>query len=221
MANRIQLRRDTAANWSRIDPTLADGEPGLEIDTGKFKFGDGNSTWQQLLYVVNAAELINGSNIVVLEDNGALSVPGPITSQAVGVPTISSNTSINLTAAGRVSITNSPLQLAGYTNVSNITAVDGDIIYNTATFKFQGFARGNWVDLNTSVNNNISTTVVQPILSLNVDGGGAYEIYETALQAADGGRASARFGIGDISYDGSMANTTFTNADQILNGGGA
>jgi hypothetical protein len=221
MANRIQLRRDTAANWTRVDPILSDGEPGLEVDTGKFKFGDGNSTWQQLTYVVNAAELINGSNVVVLEDNGTLSIPGELVSTAVGTPTFSSNTSINLTAANRVNITSSPLRLAGYSSVGNITAVDGDIIYNTTTYKFQGYAQGAWIDLNTVINNNTSNVVIGPILSLNVDGGGAYEIYETALQAADGGRSSTRFGLSDVTYDGSMANITFTNADQILNGGGA
>ena len=39
MANRIQLRRDTSANWATINPILADGEPGLEIDTNKIKYG--------------------------------------------------------------------------------------------------------------------------------------------------------------------------------------
>ena len=50
MADRIQLRRDTAANWAAVNPVLADGEIGLEQDTGQFKVGNGMSTWTSLPY---------------------------------------------------------------------------------------------------------------------------------------------------------------------------
>ena len=53
MATKIQLRRDTAANWSSLNPVLAQGEPGLELDTSNLKIGDGVKTWSQLDYVVN------------------------------------------------------------------------------------------------------------------------------------------------------------------------
>jgi len=33
----LQLRRDTAANWTTNNPTLAAGEIGIETDTLKFK----------------------------------------------------------------------------------------------------------------------------------------------------------------------------------------
>lgn len=46
----IQLRNDTAANWESNDPILALGELGLELDTNKFKFGDGSSNWSELAY---------------------------------------------------------------------------------------------------------------------------------------------------------------------------
>lgn len=44
MATRIQLRRDTAANWVSANPILRPGEIGIETDTLKFKIGNG-STW--------------------------------------------------------------------------------------------------------------------------------------------------------------------------------
>jgi hypothetical protein len=53
MANRIQLRRDTAANWASVNPVLADGEPGLEWDTNKIKYGDGITSWDGLSYAGN------------------------------------------------------------------------------------------------------------------------------------------------------------------------
>jgi hypothetical protein len=49
MAVRIQLRNDTAANWTAANPVLAAGEFGLETDTNQFKIGDGSSTWNQIV----------------------------------------------------------------------------------------------------------------------------------------------------------------------------
>jgi len=48
MANRIQLRRDTTANWNSVDPVLADGEPGYDIVTNELRIGNGSNTWSQL-----------------------------------------------------------------------------------------------------------------------------------------------------------------------------
>lgn len=46
----IQVRRDTAANFTSGDPTLASGEPAVETDTGRLKFGDGSTAWTSLPY---------------------------------------------------------------------------------------------------------------------------------------------------------------------------
>jgi lysophospholipase L1-like esterase len=50
MANRIQYRRDTAANWTAANPVLALGEPAWETDTKKRKIGDGATAWNSLGY---------------------------------------------------------------------------------------------------------------------------------------------------------------------------
>ena len=47
----IQSRRDTAANWTSTNPTLAAGEFGLETDTLKLKLGNGTAAWNSLAYV--------------------------------------------------------------------------------------------------------------------------------------------------------------------------
>lgn len=46
----IQLRRDTAANWTSVNPILASGEIGYETDLNRFKVGDGTNTWSALNY---------------------------------------------------------------------------------------------------------------------------------------------------------------------------
>lgn len=50
MATQIQLRRGTAAEWTSANPTLAEGEIGLELDTSKFKIGNGSDNWTTLDY---------------------------------------------------------------------------------------------------------------------------------------------------------------------------
>jgi hypothetical protein len=47
---RLQLRRDTAANWTSANPTLAEGEIGIETDTEQFKIGNGADAWDDLIY---------------------------------------------------------------------------------------------------------------------------------------------------------------------------
>ena len=46
----IQLRRDTAANWTAENPVLAAGEIGIETNTLKAKVGDGATAWNSLSY---------------------------------------------------------------------------------------------------------------------------------------------------------------------------
>lgn len=50
MATRMQQRRGTAAQWTSANPVLAAGEIGFEIDTYKFKIGDGINQWGDLDY---------------------------------------------------------------------------------------------------------------------------------------------------------------------------
>lgn len=50
MSTTIQFRRGVAAAWASANPTLAEGELGLELDTGLFKIGNGSSAWLALPY---------------------------------------------------------------------------------------------------------------------------------------------------------------------------
>jgi len=59
MANRIQLRRDIAADWTSTNPILALGEKGLETDTLKEKVGDGVTAWNSLAYWNDSSGLVS------------------------------------------------------------------------------------------------------------------------------------------------------------------
>lgn len=53
---RIQSRRGTSVQWDVANTVLASGEKGFETDTGKFKIGDGVTTWSDLPYFINEGQ---------------------------------------------------------------------------------------------------------------------------------------------------------------------
>lgn len=61
---RILIRRDTAANWTAANPTLAAGELGGETDTGKLKLGNGSTAWNSLAYQGGVTS-VNGQTGVI------------------------------------------------------------------------------------------------------------------------------------------------------------
>jgi hypothetical protein len=78
----IQVRRDTAANWTSVNPTLAAGEQGFETDTGKFKIGTGSTAWTSLLYATDASD-ITGATLASNVVSSSLTSVGTLTSLAV------------------------------------------------------------------------------------------------------------------------------------------
>lgn len=94
---KIQLRRDTAANWSTNNPTPSAGEPCFETDTGKLKIGDGATAYNDLAYQGGGDSLVKSvdSNFSV-SDTGELSL-----SNAINVGTsVTAGTIIGSTAVG-------------------------------------------------------------------------------------------------------------------------
>tara|TARA_R100001244_G_scaffold131649_1_gene105250 strand:- start:691 stop:2493 length:1803 start_codon:yes stop_codon:yes gene_type:complete len=81
MASIIQSRRDTAANWTSVNPVLAQGEKGYETDSigsseAKYKIGDGLSDWASLDYQGTgggAVDSVNGQTGVVVLDTSDIS----------------------------------------------------------------------------------------------------------------------------------------------------
>lgn len=49
----FQFKRGMSEAWARNNPVLEAGEPGFELDTGKFKIGKGSIPWNDLDYVAD------------------------------------------------------------------------------------------------------------------------------------------------------------------------
>lgn len=55
MAVKLQLRRDTTANWSASNPVLAEGEIGIDTTLREAKVGNGVTAWNSLAFGFSAA----------------------------------------------------------------------------------------------------------------------------------------------------------------------
>lgn len=131
MASRIQTRRDTAANWTSVNPVLAPGEAGLETDTGLEKIGDGTTAWTSLRYAFSGAYAQSRTALAptfgglrkisayahypsFVHIGGKILCVGDSTTQGVGAPT-----------ANAVNVGSYPAQLVARLNALGLPAVKG------------------------------------------------------------------------------------------------
>ena len=84
MAVVIQLRRDTAANWTTANPTLAQGEMGVETDTSKYKIGDGSTAWTSLAYSSRPSTAISTTTLTAKGDLLVATANGTVARLGVG-----------------------------------------------------------------------------------------------------------------------------------------
>ena len=73
----FQWRRDSALDWASINPVLREGEPGLELDTNKFKVGDGSTAWNDLPYYLDENAVTSIVQGWVTPGVGPQGDPGP------------------------------------------------------------------------------------------------------------------------------------------------
>jgi len=120
MANRIQLRRGGAQEWANANPTLAQGELGIELDTGRIKIGDGVSPWNTLRYERPVESTSNTANTLVQRDADGNFSAGTITATIIG----------NASTAARLASTRQ-IQLSGDVTASGV--FDGSQNLNLST----------------------------------------------------------------------------------------
>ena len=150
MTSRLQNRRDTAANWTTNNPTLAAGEIGYETDTAKFKIGTGSANWSTLGYTQN------GTVTSIVAGTGLSG--GTITS--TGTVAIDTATTVDKTTAQ--TLTNKTLTAPIISTISNT----GTLTLPTSTDTLVGKATSDTLTnkiltsptVNTATNNGLSSS---------------------------------------------------------------
>ena len=150
MADLIQIRRDTAANWTSANPTLAQGELGVETNTSKIKVGDGSTAWSSLGYLIDAGGYITAASTSTLT-NKTINYANNTLTGVVGVTATQTLTNKTLT---------SPV-LGGTT-----TTASGNIVLSPATqileVKGDGSSVEGQIKLNCHANTHGQTVKSQP-----------------------------------------------------------
>lgn len=76
MVTKLKIRRDNSTVWKHINPVLEQGEPAVELDTGKMKIGDGERPYVELPYTSSTTEgtptIAWGDITGTIASNGAL-----------------------------------------------------------------------------------------------------------------------------------------------------
>ena len=157
MATKIQVRRDTAANWTSANTVLSEGEIGYEIDTGYMKIGDGTTAWAALSYFSPNPVDDNTTytySVAQAGSDATMTLAG--TDATNDVVTLIAGTQLTLTVAGdNVTVDVDP-DLANYSNatsafISDITAqaigslsdVDVSAVANGSVLSYNSTS-GNW-----------------------------------------------------------------------------
>ena len=172
MADRIQIRRDTASNWTSVNPVLADGEIGLERDTSQFKIGNGTAPWSSLPYGGIQGPAASYGNIIgILADQtdlqAALDVKSPLAN-----PVFTGN----VTLGG--SLTETVLTLS--TTLEALNPLDGTLqlhVLNGNTTYTDALLNGQAMTL--MIDDGAGYTVTWPVLKW-VNGGGFAPTLATA-----------------------------------------
>jgi len=183
---KILLRNDTAANWTTKNTVLGKGEMGIEIDTGKFKFGDGTTVWGSLGYagtVVSASATnghinIDGTDTTVYTLPVGATVIGGVKTTASGAGTVA------IDSVGAMALNNSGVTAGTYTKLTvgasgvvtaatDITADDVPTLTiakisdaGTAASKDVGTSSGNVPILN--ANGKLDSTIIPAVAITDV-----------------------------------------------------
>jgi len=153
------------------DLGISDGTVGQVLTTD----GSGAFTFQDPATGDSNGNFTIGSSIIDTDDSSGITITPPVTtssdltvqndltvrntayannfvSTSTGSPTIDSATTINLSSQDGTIVSGGPFRLPSYTNTQRdaLSAVDGDMIYNTQDNKIQAYINGTWRRLDDS-----------------------------------------------------------------------
>lgn len=97
----FRIRRDTASNWTSTNPVLKLGEPGLETNTRRIKYGDGSTPWNSLGYsAVQWADITGKPTITSFGEDLIDSADATAARSTLGLGALATQGAGNLPALG-------------------------------------------------------------------------------------------------------------------------
>jgi hypothetical protein len=151
MAQQIQFRRGTSAEWAAADPILAQGEIGVDLDGNRFKVGTGLTSWNYLDYaavfdvvdqptthpiVYPTFARGSGSTYAGIATSGTKSVVYIPSTGNLGIGTVNPTTKLQVGGTVKATsfvgdgslITGIPLSAISDVNTSNLSGTSTDYI---------------------------------------------------------------------------------------------
>jgi hypothetical protein len=190
MATQIQLRRDTATNWTANNPILAECEIGIETDglgtdTVLKKIGNGVDNWSTLPYESTgggggAVDSVNGKNGVVVLDTG--DIPSVTDKKYV--------TDAEKTVIGNTS----------NTNTGDQKTIEGYPTSETTAFTVPDGSDRKWIECDFTTDQNVTVTTTSiteegEVIYLEQLGTGKITLIGVT---ADGSGSVSSIGVGDV-----------------------
>ena len=221
MANRIQLRRGGAQEWANSNPTLAQGELGIELDTGRFKIGDGVTAWNTLTYERPVESTSNTANTLVQRDADGNFAAGTITATVIG----NASTSSRLASTRQVQLSSDVLGTGVFDGSQNLNLVSSLALQSTLPhYDGSASATGTYTKVTVDAKGRITnasnpTTLADYNLNGTVEGQSA-QPYDLDLVAVAGLTTT---GLISRTGGGSMATRTIAGTAgriAVNNGGG-
>ena len=221
MANRLQLRRGGAQEWANANPTLAQGELGIELDTGRFKIGDGVSAWNTLRYERPVESTSNTANTLVQRDADGNFAAGTITATIIG----NSSTAARLASTRQIQLSSDVTATGNFDGSTNLNLVASlELIPTLPHYDGTGNSSGTYtkvvVDAKGRITNaSFPSTLADYNLNGTVEGSSA-QAFDLDLKAiAD----LTTTGLISRTSGGNMATRTITGTAtriSVTNGGG-
>lgn len=225
---KLQVRRDTASNWTSINPILLSGEIGFELDTGKLKIGKAiEQHWNDIDYIVSERShslIVAGTATKISYDENGFVIAGTTLSSSdipnlawskitTGKPTTLSG--YGIVDAYTITLANSTFALAEHVHTLNDLQAEGT---RSITTYLRG--DGNWAPVSGIVSevftNWLHNTEVVLDHTIERNGNRIYVVYQEKSGNITDGSWSFNAGSSADWENGRLLNGKLTTEEGIL-----